>query len=422
MRKSDCLKSISCFKISAKYKGITMKSDFSARPSALGYLYQTQYSLLLLLNNDSDAELALENLDDASFEDKGTPKELLQFKFHVKEITTLAEYSPELWKTLRVWATLVKENKVSPNSVVFSLLTTAEVKVGSVLELLCPHRQDKRETVCKALLHIAETSKNKDLKPAFEAFRGLSQENRQEMINSISLLDSSMDFGDIVRSIKKLLSVSVRYEHVDLVYERLEGWWLDRVVKHLLGYQPGTITRLETTQKIADIAEEYKADSLPIEFLDAVPGNAYDPANDQRMFVHQLRAIGVVPRRIELAVLDYYRAATQRSKWIREDLLVDEELEKYERRLEEEWERYSLACYEKVQGKDDDAALKECGREIYNKIETGFDIRIRPRVTAPYVMRGSYHMLANAQQPRVYWHPKFLEKISEILSKIPELK
>lgn len=399
-----------------------MKSDFSARPSALGYLYQSRYALLLLLNNESEAELALENLDDASFADSGTPKELLQFKFHVNRTVTLTEYSPELWKTLRVWSTLAKEKKVNPNTVVFSLLTTAGVKPGAVIESLCPRSLEKRETVCKTLLHVAQTSENKDLKPAFDAFCGLSQESRQELINSISLLDSSLDFGDIVRAIKKLLSVTVRYEHVDLVYERLEGWWLERVVKHLLGHQSDTITRLETTQKIADIAEEYKSDSLPIEFLDAVPGNAYDPANDQRLFVHQLRAIGVVPRRIELAVLDYYRAATQRSKWIREDLLVDEELERYERRLEEEWERYFLACYEKVGAKEDEKALEECGREIYNKIERDFDIRIRPRVTAPYVMRGSYHMLANVQQPRVYWHPKFLEKLSKIFARSPETK
>jgi hypothetical protein len=33
-----------------------------------------------------------------------------------------------------------------------------------------------------------------------------------------------------------------------------------------------------------------------------------------------------------------------------------------------------------------------------------------------YVMRGSYHMLANKDEPPVYWHPKFLEQFREVVA------
>ena len=39
-------------------------------------------------------------------------------------------------------------------------------------------------------------------------------------------------------------------------------------------------------------------------------------------------------------------------------------------------------------------------------------LRIRERVTEPYVVRGAFHILANASpSPRVYWHPRFLERL-----------
>jgi hypothetical protein len=37
-------------------------------------------------------------------------------------------------------------------------------------------------------------------------------------------------------------------------------------------------------------------------------------------------------------------------------------------------------------------------------------------VTEPYVTRGSFHILADtAPEPRVYWHPRFLDRVGEVL-------
>ena len=47
------------------------------------------------------------------------------------------------------------------------------------------------------------------------------------------------------------------------------------------------------------------------------------------------------------------------------------------------------------------------------KIES---LRIRARVTEPYVLRGTFHILANIDPvPRVHWHPKFIERIRKAL-------
>jgi hypothetical protein len=119
---------------------------------------------------------------------------------------------------------------------------------------------------------------------------------------------------------------------------------------------------------------------------------------------------------VENAVLDYYRAFEQRSRWVREELLIDEELEGYERRLVDEWERIRLALQDEVDIPNlTEYELRHLGRKLLNWVEQVADIRIRKEVTVPYVMRGSYHILADGEPPQIWWHPQFLERLEGLL-------
>ena len=134
----------------------------------------------------------------------------------------------------------------------------------------------------------------------------------------------------------------------------------------------------------------------------------------------QLREIGVASNRIRNAILDYYRAFEQRSAWARENLLVGGEMEEYEDRLVDEWGRYKDVIFEALDKDSADTILLEAGKALYrwadlesSNIST---LRIRERVTESYVLRGGFHILANARPlPRIYWHPRFLNRIDEIL-------
>jgi hypothetical protein len=59
-----------------------------------------------------------------------------------------------------------------------------------------------------------------------------------------------------------------------------------------------------------------------------------------------------------------------------------------------------------------------CGK-LWADIESGniSALRIRERVTEPYVVRGGFHILANVKPlPRIYWHPLFLNRLRELLA------
>jgi hypothetical protein len=167
---------------------------------------------------------------------------------------------------------------------------------------------------------------------------------------------------------------------------------------------------------LASIAESFREDSLPIDFLDSLP-DAIDPENDDRLFVQQLREITSTKRRIEKAIVDYYRAYEQRSRWLREELLLDSDLEEYEAKLVDEWERYTLALGDEEElDRDDSSACKRFGLRVFNWMEIDADIPIRPQVSEGYVMRGSFHILAGKAEPRVWWHPTFLDRLQSLLS------
>ncbi|MCA9964109.1 MAG: hypothetical protein KC423_07700 [Anaerolineales bacterium] len=91
-------------------------------------------------------------------------------------------------------------------------------------------------------------------------------------------------------------------------------------------------------------------------------------------------------------------------------------MEKYENKLVEEWQRFSLAYKDELDSDATEADLRKCGRAILNHMGS-INIPIRERVTEEYVMRGNYHILADNLKgalPRVIWHPKFLERVLAI--------
>lgn len=393
-----------------------MSTEFSAGSQALGYLFQARYALYLVLTNKEELQLAVESLDDITFfDEENNPLELSQLKHHTTNKASLTDSSSDLWKTIRVWCTQLQENQIFLPDTLLTLVTTSEAPENSAAFFLRPGKNRDSERAYSELLKVANTSHNQALAKSFKAFKALDTTRQKLLIDSIKIIDSSPNIIDIIPKIKDKL-VAVRREHRDGVYERLEGWWFDKVVKHLRDSSVNFISGFEVRDKICEINDQFKPDALPIDFYDLEIPEQPDISEDDRRFVAQLKEIVINNKRIEKAILDYYRAFQQRSRWAREELLFGDEIEQYERKLIDEWERYMLALQDEMLDSDDENECKKVGRKVFNWMEQNADIRIRPQVAEPYVMRGSYHMLADHNPPRIHWHPKFLERLSQLLA------
>jgi hypothetical protein len=133
-----------------------------------------------------------------------------------------------------------------------------------------------------------------------------------------------------------------------------------------------------------------------------------------RVFVHQLRLIAANNDRIRFAITDYFRAFSQRSRWLRDDLVHAGELEAYEARLIEELERHKATIRDDGPEPQEESDKAAFGRKLLRWVEKDAQILIRAQVNDPFVMRGSFHLLADQQ--RLGWHPDFMARLRALLS------
>lgn len=394
---------------------------FSAGEQGLGYIYQARLGLLHLLELPEDTVILLEKDDDLDFLDGEGGKSLASLK-HKAIGDKVTDLSTDFWKSVNIWLMRYKRDGCTASNLRFFLFTTGTVSADAFLVRFLPG-QSPAPRGAVTLTELANSalakSTSKLIAPIAEAFNKLSDPEKQDFLERILIMDGSPRIGDIPAIIRDKHMRSIRREHREFVFERLEGWWTDAVIKHLTGARPEGIFGYEVSDKLSNITEEYKADNLPITFRAKVPADEIDTDADPRLFVGQLRGIGISSNRIRSAILDYYRAFEQRSAWARENLLVSGEVEEYEDRLAEEWGRYKDVVFEKLKEDSAEEALREAGVTLYNwaEFETGKieALRIRTRVTEPYVLRGSFHILADARPPRVYWHPRFIDRLRIML-------
>ncbi len=388
----------------------------------MGYIYQARLALLHLLQLPENTAVFLEKDDDLDFIDSDGGKSLASLK-HKAVGERLTDLSTDFWKSVNIWLARYKRDGRAASNLRFFLFTTATVSADSFLAHLLldpPAATDDAATLAELADAALARSKSQLISPIATEFNELSASEKQDFLERILILDNSLRIGDIPGTVRDKHMRSIRREHREFVFERLEGWWTDAVIKQLTGARTEGIFGYEVSDKLSNFAEEYKADNLPITFRGKVPAEEIDTETDPRLFVAQLREIGISSNRIRSAILDYYRAFEQRSAWARENLLVSGEVEEYEDRLADEWSRYKDVAFEKLKNDSAEDALREAGATLYNwaEFETGKieSLRIRTRVTEPYVLRGSFHILADATpEPRVHWHPRFLDRLGKVL-------
>jgi len=394
-------------------KGI---QQFSGVDPSLGYLFQIRLALLWSLRRlktEPDFLVSIETFDDVTFETTGgNPTDLLQLKHHKKGIGSLTNASSDLWKTLRVWFEGHASGEIQPESNL-CLITTGKAPKGTIASYL---RTSERniEAAVQGLNETATSSTNQKNAPAYHSYLSSSQSVRIAILEKIVVLDASPSILDLDKELQQEVYWAAGKENHSAFLERLEGWWFRRVISQLAAVSAERIGSVELEAQMSDLREQFKQEALPIDddLLAFTLDDLTRTAHEASIFVRQLELINANKRRIAASIRDYYRAFTQRSRWLRDDLVVGMDLSKYEKRLKEEWELFFLAVYDDIGESAAHEALQTAGRSVLKWAEST-SIPIRPAVTEPFVSRGSLHMLAD--QLEVGWHPEFNDRLAHLL-------
>ena len=388
---------------------------YSAGEQGLGYMYQARFALLQILKMPESTSLLIEKDDDIDLVDADGHKTLGSLK-HRANGNRLTDLSTDFWKSVRIWLARYKRDGLAQCELRFFLFTTSKVAERSFLQCFLPGADRSLDRPGLATKALAETE-SPLVKTIRDELRTLNAAELNDFLARVLILESGPRIDDLPALIIEQYMRSIRREFRPHVFERLEGWWADQVINLLTGKRRDALVGNQVSDKLAVLADEYKADNLPITFRGAMPETATNAMTDPRLFVAQLREIGINKDSIQFAILDYYRAYEQRSMWARQQVIDSEEIELYEDRLVEEWGRYKAVIFEDLDETSGEATLVKAGKELYRWAQQANEhLRIRARVTEPYVTRGGFHMLANDRpEPRIHWHPRFLERVGALL-------
>ena len=391
-------------------------SSHQASEQMIGYLYQVRYALALLLANDnSDFQISIEKFDDVAFSKDDVPKQLIQLKHHVRQQGSLTDGSTDLWRTLKVWIDAISKSPDMLSGTEFLVITTAIAPDDTAAFYLKKDRNRNVKIAYEKLKDVCLNSSNQDHKKYYEAFLNTDETIIKSLISQICVIDSASDIVDVEKDIRKEIRYTCLPKYENQIIERLEGWWYQKAIEALCSDSPIFITQSQVRSYIVSVGQEYADDNLPIDIFDIGSLNENDFSENERVFYEQLKLICLGNRRMQIALRDYYRAFKQRANWVRNDLLYIDELEKYEERLIDEWEHAFAAMEDNLaeySGVTEEEKIEE-GRRLFSDIEKK-DIRIRPKCQEAFVMRGSYHMLAN--QLKVGWHIDFYDRLKKLLA------
>ena len=390
-----------------------MSISRSAAPSMAGYLFQARYALLLGLREAKQHPshvLSIETLDDVALENSEGPVQLIQTKHHGTQ-AAISDSSVDVWKTLHGWIEQVAADPTAAPSTRLVLLTTNTAAQHSALSLLRAATDLRDESRALELLRtVAATSHNQTTKPARDAFLALTSPMQQLIFENIWVCDDAPNLVNVRDDIQRELHYSAPPERVSDLTDRMEGWWFNRVCTALTDSNLTHIRLTSIQNKVTELRERFKLAHLPLDDeIDRMDRATELPADD-RTFIRQLTLVRVPDNEARATVHDYYRAYAQRSRWIREDLLLDGEVDRYDRDLHDAWQRRFFAHTADIADESDDALLETQGRLVFRWArEYQRPLRNRDEL---WLSSGSFQMLAD--ELTVGWHPNYRALLASI--------
>lgn len=389
-----------------------MSTTFSAKEPALGYYYQIIRGLVLLLDEDrmESPSLSFECLDDISIENE-EEADLYQLKLHVST-AQLTDRSADFWKTIRVWSEGIADGTFIPERTIFTLITTASRSADTFINKFESNEKKDLETILTAMESISLEENNSTNEKGYSAFKALSVEQKKMLIRNIRIADADLSINDTWDALRKQLELSAPSKFLDQFIEGVVGWWFIETVKMLASKTNNPISRESVKNQINILRDQLREDALPDDFFsDDNVSDSELKENQSENYIKQLSLIDATDREKRAAIIDYQRAYGQRSKWLRDGRVTQEDYDKFDTDLRYDWKsRFELMQDESEEKLEEER--KQAGHVFYR------DFYVNPKHTMPsfknkglYISKGSYQMLSDKK--KVGWHPDYKEKLSD---------
>ncbi|MGW6318795.1 ABC-three component system protein [Streptomyces sp. NPDC055099] len=381
-----------------------------ASSSALGYLFQSQWALLQLLEGAEqrpDGAVSVELHDDVAWEESGKAVDLLQVKHHLKTARTLGDKDDDVWRTIQSWMDTHLPGDVEGPWL--TLVTTQQARPGTAMAALRSGGAGPVEAL-RLLNAAAAASTAKESAKTRSAFLGLPMAERAVFVGRMRVIDSVLVIDEVDQAVRQRLRTALPQGHEDSFMRQLWAWWHEQTLA-MLRKRMTSVSVDRLVAQISRIRDDYTSDRLPtLVQRDDISDDAREELSDA-CFLHQLRWVGA-GRQLDKAMVDYYRAYTQTVMWLEDDLVGIEELERFEGNLRDEWGREFDWMLDELGEGATDQERERAGRTLLRWALDQTKYRVRERYDEPFFARGKHHELAD--RGRIGWHPLFEDRLENL--------
>ena len=373
----------------ARHIGIMSEDNLhNATASLLGYQYQIEVALPLILNQTipDEALVEIEVLDDISISRPDGVNHLYQVK-HKRSNLTYA--SKDLWNTIHIWLTNFNDS----DNVRRVILTTQSVGPKcTLLEALSDSDSYALDQLMEKLELTAKSTEERQ--PGMQEYLDLNAAQKSAFLESITLIREMSGIekldAEIAQGISGVTSPRLR----SVIVQRIRERWRSVALKSIIERRPIKFGAFRG--EIAKICGQISLpETLPIEEIKY--DEKYIISHNDRNYVTKLREIYLPENGISQAVRSYMFAYTNRSRWVREELLNLDEESSYEDRMLDIYRNQVL----KVQL--DDINEQHIALRLYKYVvlESSSAVRIRESVADQRITQGSWQMLS--EDDRINW-------------------
>lgn len=233
--------------------------------------------LALQKGDEPNLCLSIEKLDDVAFHESPTTpavaRECLQFKHKMSRAGGLGDSSTDIWKTLKNWIDATKAKKIDLNRVSLFLVTTTAASDKNAVRHLRPESGGSGTSTRnphEALVQLEKAgakSTNAVVKAGYAALIALTPDEQTALFKVIYLLDSAPTVLDLDQAFSSVLGYAAPAVHREEVVQRLEGWWLTRIVRHLSDQSPGASRLPRSTSNSTRFENSFVGKVCPMKCL-----------------------------------------------------------------------------------------------------------------------------------------------------------
>lgn len=371
-----------------------------------GYLFQPDRALVFLCSCKNNQSVSIELIDDvAAVNEKGEVIYREQDKSSIQEDgQPYKDRSKDLWNTLMIWATEIKNGTLNPDNTKLVCVTNKKLDDKSLIKKIAAAKEQKEIEVVIVLLKSAAKNPPKTLKETIT--KVLADEDvLKKLIPQIFLLDGNT-LEERNEEIANELGLNDDIKQ-DVIID-LRGWFNESVLIQLDKGKAPVIKKTEFNQRLQKArqnAGDKKIKVLAKRFLQLEITKDNIAEAKEKMFVKQLELIQHYDKEniIIDAIDDFFYSEHQRTELVLQGDVTGKELLAMDDTSKERWKesfRRKMSQYN-VGMKEEQ--LSQLAYEIYDTTVSGYLAKIRGNDTEPYFTKGSFLKLSDALE--IGWHP-----------------